>query len=341
MKILIVGGTGLISSHIANQLLERGDEVTLFNRGRREKSFQGNLRSITGDRKNFAAFEARMAEAGPFDCVIDMVCFRSEEAESAVRAFGGRTDHYIFCSTVDVYVKPADRYPITESAGRGGAYPYAANKTRCEKVLNEAHDRGDLPVTVIRPAHTYADEGLIIFALGNSPVQLGRLRQGKPIVVQGDGNSFWVSCRSEDVARAFVNATGRSQTHGKAYHVAGEEWLTWNRYYEIVAKALEAPAPRLVHIPTEVLARIAPKRSGLIANNCWGNNIFDTTAARTDLDFAYTIPFLEGTKRTVAWLDRHEGIVEDSGDTFDDKLIAQWETLVERLPGEEDRRKEA
>ncbi|MEZ4675771.1 MAG: hypothetical protein R2932_16215 [Caldilineaceae bacterium] len=118
MRILIIGGTGIISTGITRLLLERGDEVVLYNRGQRPSQVEGNYTTITGDRKDFARFEGQMQEAGTFDCVIDMVCYLPEEAASAVRAFKGRTAHYIFCSTVDVYTKPAAAYPITEAAER-------------------------------------------------------------------------------------------------------------------------------------------------------------------------------------------------------------------------------
>src|SRR5581483_8115146 len=68
LKILIIGGTGLISTAITRQLLERGDDVTLYNRGKSEVRIPAGAKTIQGDRKDYAAFEAQMAEAGSFDC---------------------------------------------------------------------------------------------------------------------------------------------------------------------------------------------------------------------------------------------------------------------------------
>ena len=78
-----------------------------------------------------------MADAGHFDCVIDMVGFRPDEAKSAVRAFAGRTGQYIYCSTVDVYTKRAGRYPVAEDGERGAlpSFPYAYNKGASENLL--------------------------------------------------------------------------------------------------------------------------------------------------------------------------------------------------------------
>jgi nucleoside-diphosphate-sugar epimerase len=329
MKILIIGGTGLISTAITRRLLEQGADVTLYNRGQRESEFSKRIKSILGDRKQTAAFEMQMAEAGPFDCVIDMICYRPEEAESAIRAFSGRVGQFIFCSTVDVYTKPAARYPVTEDAERQPArsFAYAFYKAACERILERSHERGDFPVTILRPAHTYGEPGHIIHTLGFGTDFLDRVRRGKPIIVHGDGMSIWVSCHRDDVARAFVAAVGNTSAFGKAYHVAGEEWLTWNAYHRGVAEVLGAPPPRLVHIPTELLYKVAPRQAEWCMMNFQFNNIFDNAAARTDLGFQYTIPWVEGVRRTVEWLQARNQIDDSDAYAFYDRIIAAWERL--------------
>ena len=329
MKILIIGGTGLISTAITRYLVERGDDVTLYNRGIRESRIPDSVKRIQGDRTDYAVFEAQVAEAGSFDCAIDMVCFRPEDAQSAIRAFRGRIGQYIFCSTVDVYTKPAKRYPIREDAERQPAhsFPYAFNKAACERVLEEAHQRGDFPVTIIRPAHTYGEGGSLIHTFGWETYYFDRIRKGKPIIVHGDGTSLWVTCHRDDVGRAFAGAVGNGKAFGRAYHVTGEEWMTWNRYHQGVAQAMDAPPARLVHIPTDLLGKVAPKAAEWCVENFHFNNIFDNTAAKTDLGFCYTIPWIDGVRRTVAWLDERGRIVNSDDYPFYDRIITAWEHL--------------
>ncbi|MFN3983229.1 MAG: NAD-dependent epimerase/dehydratase family protein [Caldilinea sp.] len=326
MKILIIGGSGLISTAITRQLIARGDAVTLYNRGRTPLRVDGAVQTIHGDRTNFAAFEAQIAAAERFDCVIDMVCYRPAEAESAVRAFAERTDHYIFCSTVDVYTKPAASYPIREDAERkpDPAFDYAFNKVACEEILLAAHARGALPVTLIRPAHTYGEGGALLHTLGWDTRYIDRIRKGKPILVHGDGSSLWSSCHVDDVAAAFVHACGNPVTHGKAYHVTGEEWQSWNQYHLRVAEALNAPPPALVHIPTDLLAKALPVEAAWCKLNFQFNNIFDNCAAHQELGFRYTVRWVEGVRRTVAWLDEHGRIQPGSDDDIEDRVIAAW-----------------
>ena len=160
--------------------------------------------------------------------------------------------------------------------------------------------------------------------------QLSRIRRGLPFVVHGDGTSLWTSCHADDVARAFVNAVGNATAFGKAYHAAGEEWLTWNRIYRTAAEVIGAPPPRTVHIPSDALAKLAPDLSRGAVQNFSGNNIFDNTAAKRDLGFRYTIPWKEGFRRMSEWLDRNEDLEDEAVDRVESRIIAAWEEQLGR-----------
>lgn len=331
MRVLIVGGTGLISTAITRELLTHGYDVTLINRGKTEARFPEGARFITCDRHDRANFEAAIRSEGPLDCVIDMICYTPADAESLVRATQGVARHVIFCSTVDVYQRPAARYPITEAEPRRGLSEYARQKILCEDMLMEAHRRGDFALTTIRPAQTYGEGGVIVHSLGWSTTYLDRIRKGKPVIVHGDGQSLWTACHADDVACAFVGAICNERAYGHAYHTTGEDWMTWNQYHETVAAALGAPPPTLVHIPTDLLVQLAPERAGICAANFQHCNILDNTAAKRDIGFRYTVPFLEGVRRTVAWLDDHGRIEDSDADPLDDTIIAAWSNLSARM----------
>jgi len=331
MKILIIGGTGLISTAITRQLLDRGDDVTLFNRGKTDARFPEGAKYLHGDRKEYAAFEAMMSGAGPFDCVMDMIGFVPDDAESAVRAFRGRIEHYIFCSTVCVYGGPASRYPIREDEERRPTGAYGANKTLCEAILLAADHRGDFRTTIMRPSQTYGEGGVIVHSLGSRTTYLDRIRKGKPIIVHGDGSCLWAACHVDDVGAGFIGAAGNPQAFGRTYNVTGEEWMTWNRYHEGVAEALGAPAPTLVHIPTDVLGRIAPKRASISVDIFQYPSIFDNSAAIQDLGFKYTIPWVEGVRRTVAWLDSKGRVENSDNDPLDDRILTAWNDVNENM----------
>ncbi|WP_435319237.1 NAD-dependent epimerase/dehydratase family protein [Haloarchaeobius sp. TZWSO28] len=321
MDVLIIGGTGLISTAITRQLVETAHDVTVATRGETEATLPDAVTHVTCDRNDSDRL-AEVAEAVAPDCVIDMVCFTPEQAREAVDAFAGSTQ-YVFCSTVDVYHRPTASVPSTEDATREpGVSEYGRNKAAAEDVFRDAH--GDaFAATIIRPWSTYGEGGPVLHTLGLGTYYIDRIRQGKPIVVHGDGTSLWGPCHRDDVARAFVNAVGNETAYGETYHVTSEEVMTWNQYHEAVARALDAPDPELVHIPTDVLSEVVPDRTGMLRDHFQFSTVFDNSKARRDLDFEYTVPFEEGVRRTVAWLDEHEEIESWDSET-DDQLIRAW-----------------
>jgi nucleoside-diphosphate-sugar epimerase len=318
-------------------LLERGDDVTLYNRGVTPSDTVAGARQIIGDRKQFAAFEQQVHAAGDFDCVMDMVCFEPDEAVSLIHAVAGRTGQLIFCSTVDVYTKPAPCYPICEDApiravqapgaAQPGAdsFPYADHKAICERLLLDAEARGDFPLTIIRPAYTYGEGRGLLHSFRGGTAVLDRIRNGLPIVVHGDGQSLWCACHRDDVARAFVAAAVNPAAYGKQYHVTGEEWMTWNQYFAGIAEAMDVSTPELVHIPTDLLKRALPEQAHWCYVNFQYDNIFDNAAARRDLGFQYTISWVEGARRVIAWLDQHDGMASYETDPLTNRVLQSWE----------------
>ena len=162
MHVLIIGGTGLISTAIVDQLLERGDDVTLFNRGLSEARFAHpeRVHYLRGDRSDFAAFEAEMARH-TFDAVIDMVAFAPEAADSLLRAFTGRTQQIVVCSTVCVYGGPMTALPAADDEPHRSVTDYGRNNSAIEHTLLSANGKNGLHTTVLRPSFTTGEGHLL------------------------------------------------------------------------------------------------------------------------------------------------------------------------------------
>ena len=334
VDVLIIGGTGLISTAITRRLLKGGHQVTLFNRGRTEaeETELSGVETIHGDRADHAGFESKLTATDGFDCVIDMVCFTPEEADHAVRAYDGVADQVVFCSTVDVYHRPVDRMPIREDASHEpGVSEYGIRKSVCEGIFFDAHDAERFDVTVIRPWSTYGEGGGVHHTFGSDTYYLDRIRRGLPIVVHGDGTSVWGPCHRDDVARAFVGAVGNEAAYGEAYHVTTEEAMTWNRYHRMVAEAMGAPEPTLVHVPTEVLRRVAPDRTEMLEKHYRYSTVFDNSKAKADLGYEYTVSWKDGARRTIDWLAEHDRIRNAEEQPFDDRLIERWRNGIDAL----------
>jgi len=330
-KVLIIGGTGNISTAMTRVLIERGHEVTLLNRGSRQMR---GAQCVVADRSDRGAF-ARMVKALPkFDCVVDMIAYEPEDGRQLIDCFSGRTRQLIFCSTVDTHAKPALRYPVNEDSCRAQdtAFDYAYKKGILEATLEQAAKSGAFQLTILRPAATYNDHSTPLGIAASGLSVMRRLREGQPVIVPGDGTSLWTSTHRDDVGLAFANAVGNEHAYQNAYNIAGDEALAWTTYYDIVRLALGGPTPEFVFIPSSLLARIDPSDRAFAwcPLNFRFSNIFDCSSAARDLAFRYTIPWAEGAKRMVAHWNAQGDIDTATDHLLYDRLIDRYRDL-ERL----------
>ena len=331
MHILFIGGTGLISTAIARQLLETGHKVTLFNRGKSENRLPPGAEVLLGDRKDYAAFEAAFEGKHP-DVVIDMVAFHPDDTASAIRAFAGRCDQFIHCSTVCVYSGPVSQIPTTETEAYHSVGEYGKNKIACEKLLLQAYADSRFPMTILRPSHSYGEGGSVIRSFGPAETFIDRLRKNKPVIVPGDGNSPWAACHVDDVARGFIGAMGNSKCVGEAYNIAGDEYMTWNQYHQQVAEVVGGTFTP-VHIPTDTLREAAPQWTGSTYEILQWPSIFDNSKIKRDTNYpGQTIDFKEGIRRTVAWLESENKITDSDANDYEDRLIVSWREKTAGLP---------
>ena len=328
MKILIIGGTGNISTPLTKALIAQGHQLTLFKREARVPEWLLPAQIVTGDRTLRDDFQAKIGNLGHFDCVIDMICYEPGDARCDIELFQGRTQQFIFCSTVDVYTKTPQRYPVTEENGMLGAmpsFPYGYKKMLCEQLLCEAHRRGDFALTICRPAFTYNESRSPgIHSFGGQSYHLDRLRRGKPIILHGDGTSIWVASHRDDVAGGLVGAVGNARAFGQEYNLSGDEWMTHNHIWRTIARVMNAPDPEFVYIPADLLARLAPKQAEWCLENFRHNNIFDSAKAKRDLGFRYTVRFEEGVRRCLEYLDRHNLVENSDQHPFYDRIVEAW-----------------
>ncbi|HVS54158.1 MAG TPA: NAD-dependent epimerase/dehydratase family protein [Opitutaceae bacterium] len=329
MNVLLIGGTGLISTGIVKALEERSANITVFNRGRTDDRLGARVRRLNGDRADFRAFENTMAAAGAWDVVIDMICFRPDEAESDLRAFAGRCGHFIFCSTVCTYGNTQTILPTLESTPQRPHSTYGREKLACEQRFLAAHAAGKLRVTIIRPSHTYGPGGGIINNLGTDPAFLARLRAGRPVIVSGDGHGLWQSAYADDIGRGFAFAAGNPRCFGEAYNAVADDIATWDEYITRTAAAIGAPAPRLVHLPTDFLLALAPERYVSLAEIFRFHGVYSNAKLKRDVpEFRLATPFEEGVRRTVAWIDAHRPPPPLADEELEDRIVAAWDRFV-------------
>jgi len=302
MKILFIGGTGIISTEVSKLAVAQGMELYLLNRGQHKVEIPG-ANVITGDIHQ--PEQVRDALRGmTFDAVVDWVAYTPDDVERDIELFRDLTRQYIFISSASAYQKPPAHPIITESTPLYNPYwTYSQNKIACEERLQQAYRGEAFPVVIVRPSLTYSSVFPIAIGGWGCYTLADRLLKGQPIIVHGDGSSLWTVTHAADFAKGFVGLLGNPQTLGHAFHITSDEVLTWNQIYMTIADALGVEAT-IVYIPSDFIARINPPLgAGLLGDKAW-SVLFDNTKIKTFVPaFQATIPFREGIRRTLAWFD--------------------------------------
>jgi nucleoside-diphosphate-sugar epimerase len=326
MRVLIIGGTGLISTAIVDQLAARGDDVVVFNRGQTRPRIPSSVPVIHGDRWDYPAFEAEMMKHR-FDAVIDMVAFDPENARSLLRAFTGRVGQIVVCSTVCVYGGPMTRLPATDDEPHRPVTSYGDAKSRIERILLDASGTGGAPyATVIRPSFTTGEGHAALGAYVFDDTTAQRIARGAPLVVHDGGRAAWAIAHVSDVARAFVNALGNERAYGQAYHVTSDEHTTWAGVFEALEEAVGAPSrSRKVAIPSDWLYEVAPRRSVGVKFIYQYPSIFNNDKAARDLGFRATVPLVETFRRQLAWMEANGPWPRTEEEPYQDVLIDAFE----------------
>jgi len=320
LKVLIIGGTGIISRACVREAVEQGHEVHVLHRG--STSSRGHeadaVRHIADIRDADAVAEAIAGIR--FDVVAQFLAFTEEHVARDLLTFRD-AGQYIFVSSASAYQTPPSALPVTESTPlRNPFWQYSRDKIAAEDRLVRAYRESGFPVTIVRPSHTY-DATMLPFDAGWTVVD--RMRRGAEVVVHGDGTSLWTITHSTDFARGFVGLFGRAQAIGEAFHITGDEAPTWNRIYEEIARAAGV-VPRLVHIASETIAAADPDWGAALLGDKANSMTFDNSKLRRLVpDFRAEIPFAQGAEQIIDWHDAHpeSRVVDPRWDRLMDVLV--------------------
>jgi nucleoside-diphosphate-sugar epimerase len=331
MKILFLGGTGIISSACTQLAIARGFDVTLLNRSRRE--LVPGARQIVADINTTEV--ASVLGEHTWDAVVDFIAFDAAAIEQRLELFRGRTGQYVFISTASAYQKPLTYSLITESTPLANPFwDYSQKKIAAEDRLMRAYREQAFPITIVRPSLTYGDTvvPLVLNSWAQSYTAIARLRGGKPLVVPGDGLSLWTITHNTDFAKGLVGLLGHTGAIGHAVHITSDEALTWNQIFQMTADAAGVASPRFVHIASDFITACYPDTIGTLLGDKAHSAIFDNTKIKRFVpDYVATTRFRDGISNTIRWFDADASrqTVDAAADGRWDRLIATYERGLE------------
>lgn len=322
LKVLFIGGSGIISAAAARRAVEVGVELTVLNRGRSSslRPLPEEVQVLTADVHDATAAREVLGDA-EFDAVVDFVAFVPEHIHADIDLFRDRTRQFVFISSASAYQTPPSALPIRESTPLKNPYwAYSRNKIACETVLMDAYRSDGFGVTIVRPSHTY-DATLVPFDGGWTVVE--RMRAGKGVVVPGDGTSLWTITHSADFAVGFVGLLGRPEAIGHSFHITADDPLAWNTIYTEIGHAAGVE-PDLVHVPSDAIDAVDPEWGAGLLGDKAHSMVFDNANIKSLVpEFVVRIPFSAGAREIVDWHDAHADrkTVDEAMDATMDKLV--------------------
>ena len=273
MKVLFIGGTGIISSACSELALQRGIDLYLLNRGQSARPTPPGAKVLQADIRDPGSVRRALGSLN-FDAVANWVAFTPEHVQTDLDLFRGRTGQYVFISSASAYQTPPNFMPVTESTPLHNPFwEYSRNKAICEGMLLDAYRKDGFPTTIVRPSHTY-DRTLLPFDGGYTVV--ARMRTGKKVIVHGDGTSLWIMTHHADFAVGLVGLLGNPHALGETFHITSDEWLSWNQIYQIVAHAAGVE-PRLFHVASELIAAFDPNWGAGLLGDKSHSMLFDNS----------------------------------------------------------------
>ena len=323
MKILFIGGTGVISSECSKLAIEKGYDIYLLNRGKSFRGIPEGTKIINGDIREVDSFKTAIANE-KFDVVVDWIAFNEDHVKTDYALFKDKTEQYIFISSASVYQKPIPKLPITEETPIGNKFwAYSQAKVDCENYLMKMHRENNFPVTICRPSHTY-DKTKNPLRIDYLPFH--RMKSSKQIIIHDDGNSTWTMTHTKDFAKGFVGLLGKQEAIGEVYQITSDEILTWNEIAKIIAEKAGYEI-KIAHIPSEFIKKFDDEwGDGLLGDKAHSVKFDNSKIKKLVPDFKCSIPFNIGAAEIADWYMNNKSaqVIDENLDRLMDRIIAEY-----------------
>lgn len=314
MRMLVIGGTGFVGSHVVRALVASGHEITVFHRGETASRLPNSVSQVRGDRTRLDDYADELRGIKPH-VVIDLAAYTEVDATSLMRTFTGVARRQVVSSSMDVYRCygrllrqtriPADTPPdppaTEDSPMRESLFPYRSQAKSTddlfynyEKILVEraAQSYSDLPATVLRLPAVYGPHDKQHRTLE----YLGQMDAGCGAITLGRTRAEWRWTRGyvENVAQAIVLAATDERATGRIYNVGEPIALAEAQWVRAIEDAADWTGEVRV-VPDDELPATGPPYDW--KQHCIG----DSSRIRRELGFRETLAIEEGLRRTIAW----------------------------------------
>lgn len=329
---LITGATGLLGSHIAEQLVKRGEKVRVLVRTNSDTSFLEAIGAelVAGDLEDRDALRracdgvrvvyhsaAKVGDWGAWDEFQRITIDGTRNLLEAAEAAG--VERFLHISSISVYgYVDGDGVVLDETAPLGQnlyrwSY-YSKAKVIAEQMVWEWHRAGRVCATVIRPSWLYgprdrASIGRLVSAINNGQAKL-----------IGDGGNLLSLAYAGNVAEGAILAATKEEGKGEAYNCSSDGRITQRGYFDLIAEALGTePVRRRVAYGVakkaafmfELIGRLTGRKDPPMVSRyaVWlmGRHVFFSTDKIKKLGWTPTVTYQTGVPMTVQWYLSQDG----------------------------------
>lgn len=265
MKLLVIGGTGLLSGAVVSEAIRNKWDVTIVIRGSKISLVPKEVNIIQADYRNRPFMETAL-KGKHYDAVVDFICYNKEQIAYSIDLLHTVADQYLFISTTYVYDISIPGIKTEESKKIFLDWNYSVNKWACECLLREKAKELKFNYSIIRPCVTYDDTRIpygVMPPYGYHWTICARILAGKPIIRWDNGTTRWNMMRVEDFAIGVIGIIGNKQAYNEAYNLSGDNAYEWNDVISIVEEFLGKKAV-ICDMTSSEYKSFYPKRSGEI-----------------------------------------------------------------------------
>jgi nucleoside-diphosphate-sugar epimerase len=156
------------------------------------------------------------------------------------------------------------------------------------------------------------------------------MKEGRPVLIQGDGSSLWALTFNKDFAVGFTGLMGNRHAIGEAFQITGDETLTWDQIYQTIADALGVTL-HPYHVASQFLAAVGEQYdlTGSLLGDKAVSVVFDNSKLKRLVpDMRTTVPFHDGVRIALDYIEKHPEQCQKEDPEFDawcDRVIAALE----------------
>lgn len=329
ITLLVVGGTGVLSTAVVQEALRQGITVSMINRGNRPDRIPAGIELLRSDIRKSEQIK-QLLDGRRFNAVIDFLCYDKQQIAHSFELFQHHTDQYVFISSACVYDTSLSG-PKSEEAPKGfKAWNYSTDKWACEQYLMQKATEQEIHYTVIRPCITYDDTRIpygFMPGYGYHWTLVARILNDKPVITWDGGTARWNMMRVEDFAVGVVGLIGNPSAYGQAFNICGNEPTSWNEVLDTLGGILGKEVIKL-DVTAERLKLYCPGREGEIAGRAADAIIDNSKIKHVVPQFKQTISLVEGIRKTV---EAYKNQQYQKG--IDWRFDAMWDYIIQKEEG--------